>query len=280
MTARAWLAEAVSRLQSSGSPDARVDAEWLLCDALETERFRLRFRLGEELSPETARWLESALERRIAGEPLQYIEGFAVFMGRRFIVDERALIPRQDTETLCEFALDWIANRRVRVLDLCTGGGALAVCIIAECPDADVSASDISEAAIDLARQNARLHGVEIGFFVGDLFAPLGDSRFELIVCNPPYLSEADMRTLQSEVRHEPQLALFGGRDGLDFYRRIASELPARLLPGGMAAFEVGDGQAEAVKKLLLDALPGASCGFVADLNGKNRVVYASRQNQ
>ena len=193
-------------------------------------------------------------------------------MGLEFYVDRRVLIPRQDTETLCEAALAFLRDRAApRVLDLCTGSGALAVTIAASQPDASVVACDISEEALCVARENAA--GLNISFARGDLFAAV-EGAFDVIVCNPPYLTEEDMLSLQREVRYEPPLALRGGADGLDFYRRIARELPLRLRRA--AFFEVGAGQAKDVAQILRAAFPGR-CEVTRDLAGIERVVSIER---
>ena len=178
------------------------------------------------------------------------------------------LIPRPDTEILAERALQYLeALPAPRVLDLCTGSGALAVTIAAQRPDARVVACDISEEALCVARENAA--GLNVSFARGDLFAAV-EGAFDVIVCNPPYLTAEDMLSLQREVRYEPALALRGGADGLDFYRRIARELPVRLRRA--AFFEVGAGQARDVAQILRAALPGR-CEIARDLAGIERVV-------
>ena len=248
--AKMTLEEIAARLRRADIPNARLEARWLLGDAPDEATL--------------AEWVR----RREAGEPLQYVEGFAFFMGRRFRVDERVLIPRPDTEILAERALQYLeALPAPRVLDLCTGSGALAVTIAAQRPDARVVACDISEEALCVARENAA--GLNASFARGDLFAAV-EGAFDVIVCNPPYLTAEDMLSLQREVRYEPALALRGGADGLDFYRRIARELPVRLRRA--AFFEVGAGQARDVAQILRAALPGR-CEIARDLAGIERVV-------
>ena len=159
------------------------------------------------------------------------------------------------------------------MLDLCTGSGALAVAIAAHHADARVTATDICADALAVAQGNARRCGVSIEFLQGDMFEPVKGRRFDLIVCNPPYLSAADMRALQLEVRHEPALALYGGHDGLDFYRRIASALPGHLNPGAVAMLEVGAGQAADAKALLAASMPHGLITARKDLAGIERVL-------
>ena len=275
MTARTWFQSALETLTKAGDPDARYDLRLFLCKALYCELSQVNLKLETELTDETQKELEQMLSRRASGEPEQYIEGCAYFMGLPFRVDKRALIPRQDTETLCEIALNAIRDiPKARVLDLCTGSGCLAVSIAHDRPDCDVMASDISPDVLALAAKNARSNHAKVSFVCSDGFASISPKPgFDLIVCNPPYLTNEDMHELQREVRHEPELALYGGEDGLDFYRRFSLELKSYLAPGGTAAFEVGEGQAPLVRALLEAALPGAVSKIHKDLNGIERVV-------
>jgi release factor glutamine methyltransferase len=245
---------------------------WLLSDALRVHRGALALRLEDEVALGAQEWFERALTRRESGEPLQYVEGFAYFYGRRFQVDSRVLIPRGDTETLCEEALKRLKTG-MRVLDLCTGSGILAVTMALERPEANVTGADISTDALTVAKENARLLGAQVAWVQGDLFEAVSGA-FDLIVCNPPYLTKADMECLQPEVAREPGLALYGGVDGLDFYRRIALQLPERLNPGGWALLEVGLGQAEAVAGMLA---PLGTVDIIKDLSGADRVVMVER---
>lgn len=278
MTRRSWLNQATERLTVSGAPDARLDAEWMLCDALSIPRSMLRPSAEQELTPDQQAQMDMWLSRREAGVPLQYVQNRAYFMGLTYYVDERALIPRQDSEVLCERALALIDGRHIEtVLDLCTGSGAFAVAVKALRKNVRVTATDLSQGALEVARRNAEARGADVEFVRGDLFSAVPGRRFDLILCNPPYVSDADMLTLQSEVRREPELALRGGADGLDVYRRIAGELRDHLNPGGVALFEVGMGQAEAVRQLLLQAMPEGVSGIEKDLNGIDRVVEIKR---
>jgi release factor glutamine methyltransferase len=254
------------------SPDAEWDARALLADALNAEPSALARRLSQEVPDARAEEFFAAVRRRAAGEPLQYVLGRAWFMGLPFQVDARVLIPRQDTELLCETALrEAKAAGAAEALDLCTGSGAVAVAL-ARLGGLSVTATDLSPEALDLARENARQNGVAVAFYEGDLFSALpAGLRFPLITCNPPYLTAADMRALQPEVRREPALALFGGEDGLAFYRRLAKEAPSRLLPGGTLLLEIGSTQGAAVCALF----SGWSPAVLRDLNGLDRVVLA-----
>ena len=274
MTAEEWKRYAAAQLVLSGDEDAETDTRLFLCAVLGCEPDQLRFRYKDELAEENLEQLSDMLSRRLTGEPEQYIEGCAWFMGLKFKCDFRALIPRQDTETLCEFALEWLKKRAcANVLDMCTGSGILAVAIKHYCPNASVTASDISVKALELAQENAKNLKTDVRFVHSDGFQELQDESFDLIVCNPPYLSRSDMEEIPETVRHEPETALYGGLDGLEFYRKIAPLLASHLLPHGCAAFEVGEGQAESVSLLFKCALPNAAVEKKQDLNHIERIV-------
>ncbi len=272
MRARELIKSAAVRLTASGSPDPEADALWLVSDALRVPRGALALRLDDEVDGEALRWFERALERRAGGEPLQYVEGFAFFYGREFRVDPRVLIPRSDTEILAEAALGRLRPGD-RALDLCTGSGILAVTLALGEPRAHVTGADVSEDALQVARENAHRLGARVAWVRGDLFDPV-EGAFDLIVCNPPYLTAEDMGRLQPEVAWEPAIALDGGKDGMDFYRRIARALPERLAPGGLAFFEVGQGQADAAARLYA---PLGPVRILKDLSGAERVVIVER---
>ena len=273
MTGETWLRHAQDVL--SHSLDARVDARLFLSRALNAPLGRLLLHLHEELPESVLSLCERMLERRVAGEPAQYILGETYFMGLRFAVNGDVLTPRQDTEQLAENAIEEInAHHLPDALDLCTGSGALAVSL-AKYTRAQVSASDLSVDALAVAAQNARENGVQVRFFQGDLLAPVKSAglSFSLIVCNPPYLTAQDMEALQSEVACEPRMALYGGEDGLAFYRRLAVDAAAVLKPHGRLMMEIGCAQAEAVCALFHAS--GYQTTVRKDLNHLDRVVVA-----
>lgn len=214
------------------------------------------------LTPDMERELEAMLARRLSGEPLQYILGRWEFMGLPIICTPAALIPRQDTETLCELAL---RLPPCPALDMCCGTGCIGVSL-AKLGGFGVTFGDISPECLALARRNAALNGVEGDFILTDLFDRV-QGQYGLICCNPPYIPSGEIAGLQREVGHEPRLALDGGGDGLDCYRRIAAEYRARLAPGGTLLLEVGAGQMEAV----LEIFGGGAAH--EDLNGIARVA-------
>ena len=269
-----WAAE---RLADAGVPEPRLDAEYLLAEALGVKRLPMLADKGRALTDREAAAFEQALSRRAAREPLQYILGSQSFMGFPFRTDPRALIPRNDTEALCEEALRHLRPGD-RALDLCTGSGALAVALKKLCPGARVVASDLSADALALARENADALGAEVEFRQGDLFAPVAGERFQLVVSNPPYVPETLRGRLQAEVEREPALALFAGPDGLRFYRRIAREAPGHLAPRGRLILEIGDGQGDAVSALLEKEFE--EIRVLNDLSGLPRVISAVRREE
>lgn len=275
MTFGEWIAAARAELERAGNPDAQVDARLLVCGLCDLAPGRLAGICGQEMPAALHVELERRLDRRLSGEPLQYIEGAAYFMGLKFAVDSRVLIPRQDTETLCEQALTFLRGYTgAEVLDLCTGSGAIAISVARLQPGLRVTATDMSSDALSVASENAHLNGVNVRFMQGDLFEPVAGERFDAILCNPPYLTADDMVHLQTEVACEPRMALFGGEDGLMFYRRLAHEVYGHLKPGGYALFEVGEGQAAEVLRLMSENAMCAASGTVKDLPGVERVVW------
>lgn len=268
MTTRDLIKSGGERLLRAGVQNAHHDARALLSYVLDRPAMELEA-LPSAVKDSDAERFECLIARREKREPLQYILSQAWFMGYRFKVAEGVLIPRADTETVCLCALKSLPER-ARVLDLCTGSGALAVAIKKERPDASVYASDISPVALSCARHNADANKADIVFFEGDLFAPV-EGTFNLIVCNPPYIKRAELDTLQEEVRREPRLALDGGSDGLDFYRRVITEAPRYLRQNGVIVLEIGDGEAEAVKALAAAHFTGLS--IESDLGGLPRAL-------
>jgi release factor glutamine methyltransferase len=229
------------------------------------------------LSAEGAVCYYVLLERRLAGEPMQYITGETEFYGLPFQVNRSVLIPRPETEHLVEKVLALAAGfEKPRILDVGTGSGAIAVALAHELPEAQVAAIDLSAAALAVARGNAERNGVagRIRFVEGDLLAPFAGEQFEIVVSNPPYVAESDRAQLDVEVRdYEPGLALFAG-NGLDVYRRLIPDARAALAAGGFLALEIGYGQDEAVAGLLAEA-GFKQIEFTADLQGIPRVASA-----
>lgn len=248
------IAEGAQRLAQAGVDTPRLDAELLLADLLGVGRAYLYAHPEEAVREEMEREWRSRLQRRERREPLAYILGRAEFYGLELTVTRDVLVPRPETEVLVQAVL---AKQPTLVADIGTGSGCIAVAVAVHLPQAQVWATDLSEAALRIARENAQRHGVaeRVHFLQGDLLQPLLGQRFEVIACNPPYVAESERLRLQPEVREwEPPLALFAGHDPLHFHRRLAAEAHFHLREGGWLAMEVGLGQAEAVAALLEEA--------------------------
>lgn len=266
MTAGEALAGCTEALRPIVGEDAAFEARQLISHILGVAPGALPLYREETLSPAGEETLQAMLKRRRGREPLQYILGEWAFMGLPIRVRPGALIPRADTETLAEQALFYAKERGYQTaLDLCCGTGCIGIAL-AKLGGLSVSASDISQGCIALARENAETNDVPLTFFQGSYFAPV-TGRYDLIVSNPPYIETAVMDALAPELSYEPRLALDGGEDGLVAYRAIRAGYQARLNPGGMLLLEVGAGQARAVAALF------GACAIYRDLNGIERVV-------
>jgi len=244
---RRMLVEATERLGE------RLDAELLLLQVVQQSRSWLFTHADDELSMDVQTAFSRLVERRVAGEPVAYIVGTRGFWTMDLEGTPATLIPRPETELLVELALQRLpVGAAVRVADLGTGSGAVALAIASERPQAQVVASDASVSALEVARRNAQRHGLgNVTFLHGDWLAPLAGRRFELIVSNPPYIEADDPHLLQGDLRFEPANALASGGDGLDDLRRIIADATACLESGGWLLFEHGWNQGDAVRDLL-----------------------------
>jgi len=271
------LDDATRRLAAAGISTASLDAQLLLASALRSDR-ALLLAGAVNLSPQALSDFDTILARRITREPLAYILGHREFYSLDFEVTRDVLIPRPQTETLVEVALRCIGNRPVRALDIGTGSGAITVAIAVNASNAEILATDISSAALEVARRNAARNKVtdRVRFVCSPVFPPDGGT-FDIVVSNPPYIVHDEIDLLEPEVRDfEPRIALDGGPDGLDFYRRIAADAPQRLVAGGLLALEVGAGQDRAVREIL-DRAGMRDIECTKDLDGIPRVVTARR---
>ena len=299
MTLRDFLQYGESQLSASPHPDhAKRDAEALLLHLIGKNKAWLMAHANDDFAGCSAIRYASLLERRVKGEPIQYIMGEAEFYGMPFRVTPDVLIPRPETEHLVEKCLalashpgapsfrpplpeGWESTNPtspIRVLDIGTGSGAIAIALGHNLCSADITATDISPHALSLAEENAKRNEVAIRFLQGDLLSPVAGETFDLIVSNPPYVPPTDRDSLSVEVRdHEPALALFASNDGLDIYRRLIPQAFAALSPGGFIALEIGYGQQPAIQSLLADT-GFANIEFTPDLQGIPRVVVAKRE--
>ena len=288
MTFDALRKEGIERLLAAGIEDAAYDAAALMEAAGGPDRTHFPLVRDEEVPDGVLFMFDAYIGVRANRIPLQHILGEAWFRGLPFTVDEDVLIPRPDTETLVEAVLREAAAfpAAPTLLELCTGSGAVAVSLAREGNFASVTATDISHEAVSIARENAAKNGVEekILFAEGDLFRAktkseksLNRRSYDMICANPPYIPTAEIKKLEPEVRdHDPILALDGGEDGLDFYRRLAKDSAAHLNDGGMILLEIGCEQGDAVTRLFAEA-GWRDCRVEKDLAGKDRVFSARR---
>ncbi len=271
MTYREAVEFGTKCLTDAGVPDAALDAWYLLQMVCKIERSYYYVHGEEDITQDAQTEYEIAVQKRAEHIPLQYIIGEQEFMGLRFKVNSNVLIPRQDTETLVEQVLK-IVKPGMKVLDLCTGSGCVLISVLKNAPELTGMGSDISKTALLVAKENAKLHEVDAEWVRSDLFDNITET-FDVIMANPPYIPTGEILSLMPEVRDfEPENALDGGADGLDFYRKIAGQVKDYLNPGGYVYMEIGYDQGEAVSELMRNA------GFtevevIKDLARNDRVV-------
>jgi len=285
MTIEQQLESATAALASAGLPTPRLDAEVLLASFLKKDRVWLFVHSGRRLSPSEAEEFRRWVVRRQQGEPVAYLVGHKEFWSLDFAVDSRVLIPRPDTEVLVEEVLNVLTLHRTvqpEILDLGTGSGALAVALASELPEARITATDISPAALAVAAGNADRHLLtgRIEFLQGDLFAPV-KGHFDVIASNPPYIAADEYAQLPMGVRNfEPREALLAGEEGMDFYAKIIPQAASFLKPGGSLLLEIGDGQQQLVEDLLSRSGLYREVAFRKDYAGRWRVAKARRRGR
>jgi release factor glutamine methyltransferase len=274
------------RLKGHRIENPRLNAELMMAQALGFTREKLYMELQREVGPKEEAMIESLMQRRIQGEPLQYILGHQEFWSIDLHVDPRVLIPRPETELLIEQALlilsDAFSARPLRILEIGTGSGAIAISLARELRNAFIVATDISDRALRLAKENALKAGVEgrIAFVLGDLFGPFcrtGErGGMDMILSNPPYIARSKIESLAEEVKgHEPRGALDGGEDGLDFYRKIIGQAPACLNDGGWLLLEMGQGQGTRVVEMIRQRGAFREPEVLRDFSGIERAIKA-----
>ena len=266
--------------QSKGMDTPRLDGEVLLSHVLGKNRIYLYTNYDQPLEQDELDQFRPLVIERAKGHSVASLTGTKDFMGLTFSVNDKVLIPRPDTETLVEYVLSaYHQQDSIRILDMCTGPGTILLSLLHYLPTATGMGLDISHDALNVATQNQKSFKLEnrSEFHESDMFAYLEhhNELFDVIVSNPPYIRLEDKKILSPDVLNEPHIALFGGEDGLDFYRQLANESVKYLKPNGLVAFEVGYDQAEAVKSLLDDVGSYVDISFAADLAGINRVVTA-----
>ena len=266
--------------ESKGVPNARLNTDTLIAHSLGIKRLELYLDLDRPLTAAQLAELRPLVKRRAEREPLQYIVGTVDFCDMELKVDRRALIPRFETEELVELACEALSASPKMILDLGTGSGALALALANKYPEASVDAVDVSAAALSLAQENAAALGLDarVTFHEGSWWRPLGlgEQRYDLIVSNPPYLTDEEMTTAEPEVvDHEPHSALVSGADGLDDLRLIFKDAASHMKPGGLLALETGIAQAEALDALAAAAGLQGEC--MEDLSGRPRFYFARK---
>jgi len=285
MTIGQLIENATKAFMSQCLPTPRLDAEVLLASCLKKDRTWLYIHSGHDMNATEVSGFLRWVARRQQGEPVAYIVGRKEFWSLDFAVDPRVLIPRPDTEVLVEEvlkALDISKASRPEILDLGTGSGAIAVALAHECPDARITATDISREALAVAAGNAERHRVasRITFLEGNLFNPVRGC-FDVIVSNPPYIAAGDYAELSVEVLNfEPRGALLAGKEGTDFYQAIVPRAVCHLKPGGGLLLEIGDDQKELIEGLFRQSGAYQDVAFRKDYAGRWRVVKAMRKEE
>jgi release factor glutamine methyltransferase len=295
-TVEQLLRQGVERLRAAGSESARLDAELLLANAIGLDRTAIVAYPEVPVGADAAAHYEAALARRERGEPVAYIRGIKEFHGLAYAVDDRALIPRPETELLVDLALAELVRRLtgaprppgtppIAVADVGTGSGAIAVALAVALRRRNAAgevrffATDVSEDALQLAKENAVGHGVAdvMRFAVADLLPPVLPGPFDLILANLPYIPSDQVPGLPVAASFEPRLALDGGTDGLDVIRALLERLPEAVAPGGVALLEIGSDQDGAGLGLAAAAVPDWTASVEADLSGRPRVLRLER---
>lgn len=269
------------KLIENNIEDAIIKADILIQFVLNMDKMQLIINQEDEVSKENENIYLTYIEQVISGKPVQYITNEQEFMNLKFYVDENVLIPQPDTEILVEEAIKTIdeirPKKNIKVLDLCTGSGAIAIAIKKYAEDAkkqiEVYASDISEEAIKIAEKNAKRNDVHINFILSDMFQKMQEKDFNIILSNPPYIETQTISSLSKEVQYEPHMALDGGEDGLEFYRVIAENAHEYLNENGSVLLEIGYNQKKKVMQIFEENKKYSNIRCIKDLSDNDRVI-------
>jgi len=273
------IADTATRLKEAGIDDGAAEAELILCELLDFDRLHLYLNGPSLLDDHILQKFNDIIERRLTRYPLQYILGSAWFFGRKFMINEAVMVPTPETEFLLDLVLGASRNNKSphpKLLDIGCGAGIIAISAKLENPNLEVTALDISDAALQVARQNAAHFEIDnqLRFVESDLFTSLGkNEKFDIIASNPPYIADGDYDGLPPEVKADPKTALLGGVRGLDIISRIITESPRYLHPAGFLMFEMGYNQAEEVLEMVKKDGRYVSCNLIKDLNDIDRVA-------
>lgn len=272
------LAKAAEKLETAGIDAGMAEAEIVLCDLLDLDRLKLYLDAAGLITDDIRNTFNAVIERRCTRYPLQYILGSAWFYNRKFLVNESVMIPCPETELLLESVLRAgrsLQANPVRLLEIGCGSGVVAVSAALEDPQLDITAIDISEAALAVARQNAERLGVAapLRLMISDLFSALSGERFDIIASNPPYIADGDYAELPPEVKADPKISLVAGLRGLDIIKRLVTEAPDHLNRPGILMFEIGYDQAEAIFEMVDVDGRYADCILLKDLADIDRII-------
>lgn len=271
------LEEAVKILKDNNIDEAIIKAKIVLCMVLKIEKEYIIINDSKEMAKEDEEKYFQYINKLKNGIPLQYITNNQEFMKLNFFVDENVLIPRADTEILVEEVISLANDDKNKILDVCTGSGAIAVSLAKYIKNSNVMALDISKEALKIAEKNAFNNNVNIKFIESDLFNNLEENDFDIIVSNPPYIRENVINELSIEVKHEPKIALDGGKDGLDFYRKLSSESYKYLKEDGYLCLEIGYDQKNEVIGILKNEKKYKNIYSKKDLFGNDRIIIAQK---
>lgn len=267
-----------SSILEEANREPRV-GQLLLQHVLNVDYTHLVMSMHEELSVDELAIFEQYVAKHIEGVPVQYITHHEEFYGRDFYVDEAVLIPRPETEELVHYTLqrmkELFSNGHLKVADIGTGSGAIAISMKKECSKLDVTATDISAAALEVARKNAETHEADITFLQGDLTAPIAHEKWDVVLSNPPYIAESEIDVMDDTViKHEPHTALFADENGLKLYRKLAENLPTMMNRPGLIGVEIGYLQGAAVAGFFRQHVDNATVEIVKDMFGQDRIVF------
>ncbi|MQF66011.1 peptide chain release factor N(5)-glutamine methyltransferase [SAR202 cluster bacterium AC-647-P02_OGT_505m] len=271
-------------LIKTGSPDAKLEAEVLIRHVLGIDRATFFRDLEEPVTDSDRQHLDDLVVRRLRREPLNYITGFREFYGLSFEVSDSVLIPRQETELLVETVISLARSRpkhEIKICDVGTGSGAIAISLAVNLPFAEITAIDISQSALDIADANRRTHGVynRVALRRGNLLEPV-DFKPEIIVSNPPYIPMGDLSLLQPEIQYEPRVALDGGTDGLELIRGLLSQSLDKVSSTGAILFEIDSSQVNSARILAREYFPNSHISVLDDLSGSSRAILIEEISQ